>query len=123
MNVQMTSNKKDNQIRVKIEVNGTSVNFLVDTGANITIICPPVYKKLPDRFKPHLVEGDIPVTTADGTTITSFGYGEFHLSQGKNAVTHSVCVADIDSEGILGYDFLKKYECTIDVSQHNIKIN
>lgn len=35
---------------------------------------------------------------------------------------HEICVAGIDSEGLLGLDFLHKFNFVIDASQHKLQI-
>ena len=123
LNLKTTSDTRDNQIRVNLEINGTIVDFLVETGASVTMIRPEIYDQLPRDERPMLTEDLTPVTTANGEELTSYGTGEFHLSQDDYGVFHPVSVGNIDTEGILGCDFLQKYGCKIDLENHTVIIN
>ena len=62
---------------------------------------------------------------ADGKPLSFQGQGSFRINIGSDNDTglqHEVWVADIELEGILGYDFLYKYNCNLDVGRGEMTI-
>ena len=106
-------------------VEDVEITFLIDTGANITIIRPEVYYRIQECERPQLRDKKIAMVMADGKPLSSKGQGYFKISIGSDGdcteVQHEVWVADIEIEGILGYDFLRKYDCTLEVGKGEMK--
>ena len=105
-------------------VGSVEVTFLVDTGANITIIKPDVYFKIPEQERPPLESRTIKMVTADGNPLSFKGQGWFKITIDNNdgaEVEHKVWVADIELDGILGYDFLCKYDCQLECGKRLMK--
>lgn len=95
---------------------GTQVNFLVDTGASCTLISEKIFKKLSKSAKFQLgVLADRKFQQADGTPLRVLGKLNVKIQLGTVVVQHEVIVASISDEGIIGYDFLKKHSCHIDI--------
>ena len=94
---------------------GVDVEFLVDTGAYLTIVKPEVFKQIADEIRPELEDVHLDITLADGSPLKFYGRGRFSLNVGGMSVEHDVFVAEIDLEGILGCDFLTKYHCLLDL--------
>ena len=101
---------------VQGRVEDVHVTFLVDTGANITIIKPDIYFKIPVQDRPPLESKSIKMVTADGNSLSFKGQGWFKVTIDNDGaeVEHRVWVADIELDGILGYDFLCKYDCQLE---------
>ena len=55
----------------------TAVNFLVDTGANITIVKPEIYEKIPESVRPELEAVDTKMVLADGSAVPYVGRTPF----------------------------------------------
>ncbi|CAC5378553.1 unnamed protein product [Mytilus coruscus] len=91
--------------------------MLVDTGSAVTLISKNVYEKL-GKIKPKLTEVSTILTTADGEPMKVMGASDLLLQLNNHGFIHSAIVADLgDIAGILGLDFLSKYEVTISASQ------
>ncbi|CAC5378547.1 unnamed protein product [Mytilus coruscus] len=91
--------------------------MLVDTGSAVTLISKNVYEKL-GEIKPKLTEVSTILTTADGEPMKVMGASNLLLQLNNHGFIHSAIVADLgDIAGILGLDFLSKYEVTISASQ------
>ena len=89
------------------------VKFLVDTGSNITILSPAVMEKISVPRRPVLEKVENRMILADGSAKPFRGKGTFELEvEGKRAL-QEVWVADIELEGILGMDFVRRYGCQI----------
>ena len=89
------------------------VKFLVDTGSNITILSPAVLEKINAPRRPVLKKVENRMILADGSAKPFRGKETFELVvEGKRAL-QEVWIADIELEGILGMDFVRRYGCQI----------
>ena len=97
-------------------VNGTLVWFLVDTGANITIIQTQLWEAMsrspastPSKLE-HVLDT---MTLADGCSSSFLGCGKMTSGLGDRQLVHTIWVAEIEPEGIHGLDFLRQYDCQL----------
>ena len=90
---------------------GKPIKFLVDTGANITIVKASCLDNMPG--KPELRSVDQRMALADGSSLPFVGRGLCKLQFGDTQVEHPVWVAKIEPEGILGLDFFQDYGCEL----------
>ncbi|KAK3728412.1 hypothetical protein QZH41_020431, partial [Actinostola sp. cb2023] len=90
-------------------VQGVPVNFLIDTGANITIIKSVVIEQIPQSDRPLLEDAATTMVLANGSTAPFQGCGMCKVRVGNIVALHPVWVADIEPEGILGLDFLRTF--------------
>ena len=97
-------------------VGDVPVNFLVDTGANITIVKPSVFQRIANEARPPLQDPQTNMILADGSSLPFVGRAKVELQAGSLAVTHDIWVADIDLDAILGIDFLRKHRCELKLS-------
>lgn len=86
---------------------GVPLDFLVDTGADITIVRPEIYQKLSGSNRPQLEEVFVEMKVADGRPLVFQGKWMFQLEINGLKVEHEVWVASIDTDGLLGYEFLQ----------------
>ena len=89
------------------------VRFLVDTGSNITILSPAVMEKIRAPRRPVLEDVANHMILADGSAKPFRGKGTFALEVEGRRVLQEVWVANIELEGILGMDFVRRYDCQI----------
>ncbi|PIK44772.1 Retrovirus-related Pol polyprotein from transposon [Apostichopus japonicus] len=111
-----------NSLYVTGKLEGVRVNFLVDTGAEVTVIQTGVFRRLTTGKALRLDEVPLDLAAADGRPLTFLGRGNLLLKVGELEVEHEVLVADIDADALLGYDFLKLYNCTIDAGAGKLTI-
>ncbi|CAG2199229.1 unnamed protein product [Mytilus edulis] len=95
-------------IFVELSIQDVPVKFVVDTGATLTLISTRVYDLIPDLCRPNL---------------SPRGKVNFTLDFGKEKFTSEAVVTDLQVDGILGLDFMKKNKCLIDVSANLLHID
>lgn len=62
------------------------------------------------------------MTVANGRPLPFKGRGKFQLKVDELEVVHEVFVAETDIDAILGYDFLSKYNCTVDAGRGAVTV-
>ena len=67
---------------------GVEETFLVDTGANVTILKPSVVNKIPALEQPFLERIDTSMLLADGSSLPFQGHGRFSIQIGDKQVEH-----------------------------------
>ena len=107
---------------VTVIVQGSPVKFLVDTGANVTILRSSVLENLPTTAQPALDQVNLDMSLADGRSLPLLGRGLFRVSIGGVEVAHQVWVADIEPEGILDMDFIREHGCRLTVDQDSFDL-
>ena len=93
------------------------VTFLVDTGANVTIVKPSVLNRINALERPPLEQVETSMLLADGSYLPFLGRGRFSICLGEEEVFHYVWVAEIELDGIIGMDFIKKHNCWLTLEQ------
>jgi hypothetical protein len=93
-----------------------TIEMLIDSGANISLVNHAIYERLRPHGRPPLRRYATPMVTADGTPMRVYGCATFDLRVGEDSGTysHKMCVADVGVDMIMGYDFLRKYEAVLD---------
>ena len=100
-----------------------SIPFLVDCGSAITIISDEVWNKIQRSQKGQLGKGPT-AFAANKQQLTVLGRVRVRLQFGNWIVSHEVCVVkDLNSDGILGLDFLSKHGGMVDFRTTTLKIN
>ncbi|CAF4895233.1 unnamed protein product [Pieris macdunnoughi] len=114
----MISQTQDgNTIVIDGEVNGTRCELTLDTGASRTVIR---YQLLKSFYK-SLSGGNVQLLTATGQHITVRGEGIATFKIGGRTYRHEVVIADIVDDCIIGLDFMKHYNCKIDLKNGTFK--
>ncbi|CAG2248250.1 unnamed protein product [Mytilus edulis] len=93
---------------VELNIQDVPAKFVVDTGATLT---------------PHLNEIRSEIKSVSDKYLNPRGKGNFILDFGQEKLTSEAVVADLQVDGILGLDFLKKNKCLIDVSTSILHID
>ena len=89
------------------------ITYLVDTGACLTLASKELFEKIPHDLRPTLTPCDINLTTADKTPIRTLGKCILDPKIFSFPTPIEMVVANIESDAILGMDFLLKYGCDI----------
>ena len=98
-------------------VNGAPVRFLVDTGANTTLIQTQLWEAMSRSPASTLSQLEHVLHTmkfADGRSSSFQGRAKMTIGLGDLKLVHTIWVVEIEQEGILGLDFLRQYDCQLD---------
>lgn len=102
-----------NSLAVKGEIGGLPCHLTIDTGASRTVISSRLLKHL---TRDHLVRPmHLQLQTATGQYISVQGEQEVSVKIGEKKYWHKVIIANIVDDCIIGLDFMRKYECKIDL--------
>ena len=108
---------------VCVTIQNLPVTFLIDTGSNITILSRNLMERLPPDVTSSVQPTKTKMLTVTGEVTSFLGKTEKELSIGKQKIKHTLLVADIENEGILGMDFLKAHKCDLVLTRQIYKVN
>ena len=105
---------------VQADMYGYTVNFLIDTGATVSLVAPHIYHLCAAQLgKPPVIdELGKPILTADMTPLNVKGTTKLSFAvKGMSFQHQMVVMSELDIDGILGLDFMQKYSCSIDIAK------
>ena len=101
-------------IYVEGKIQGTSVNFTVDTGATKTVMSERTYNQIPEQVRPEL-KGSCSLTSVSGEPLREHGKATFNVELGTEKMEEEIVVADVEDEALLGLDILFNEERHVDI--------
>ena len=112
-------NKTNSDCVLDVCVDGVPAGCLVDTGAVMTILSKRIWKKLsPEKRKLDPLEFQCNLVDAQGTPLKLDGRAQVKLQLGSQQFPAHVLVAEgLSVDLILGRDFLKKHQCSIELGE------
>ncbi|MCG7879813.1 MAG: RNase H-like domain-containing protein, partial [Candidatus Thiodiazotropha endolucinida] len=115
------TNFKGAGLYAKARLNGYDVDCLVDTGATLSIVSTRAWHMIEDNSS-DLQDFSREIVSASGTPLTVKGRTTVELIIGGMKCVFNVIVADVESDVILGLDFLKQENGHIDIETNNLII-
>ncbi|VDP92820.1 unnamed protein product [Echinostoma caproni] len=98
-----------------VTIGGKNAKALVDTGAACSFIVPEL------RHSGIVKAKEMRLKAVNGTPLHVYGVYEMSLTVGSARITHPVVVSpEILYDLILGMDFLRAFQCSIDVNQDGL---
>ena len=120
---QCSRNIKESGLYVKALIGGMETSLLIDTGATISLLSRVLFESLL-KDKSYELKGVFdPIFSANGTQIDIIGQTEVCVAIGESKLQQSVVIADIRVDGILGMDFLKNYNCVINLQRETLLVS
>ena len=99
---------------VRIEVQGTHLKAVVDTGAEVTVLGAEVYNRL--QVKPPVRRHVTMLQAGDGARLKGFKAGPFDVKAGQSACEVDLYVAPLKDPMLLGMDFLRDHKAKLDLN-------
>ena len=101
----------------------TKTRFLVDTGAEVTIMSQRLFERIPEEIRPKFVntECKIKLEVADKGLVDVTGLTNAKFKTGHQEYTWQVLIAPIEEDGLLGMDFL--FAQNFELSIKGLKLN
>ena len=114
----MENHVNSRAVYVPVQVCGVRSEFLMDTGAAVTVISKKRFFEIPRKQRPLIHKLDpVNLQTANGAPLKLYGVSQLKLKIGNKVYPWTVYVAEIAEDGYLGFDFLCKFNFTFSVSQ------
>ncbi|VDI17757.1 Hypothetical predicted protein [Mytilus galloprovincialis] len=95
-------------VYVEGHIQGSEVNFTVDTGAVRTVLSVYAFNKIPHVNRPILEKSNNTLACADGKPLKELGKAIFEIKLGNLCFDTEMIVANIEDEALLGLDVLMK---------------
>ena len=118
----LTSPQENITLLLPTWVNGSSVDMVIDSGSTITVVSSRIFDKIYPLDKPTIEPTNETIVVADGRYIPVKGRAIVTLGFGPLEFSHSVLIADLQADGLLGNDFLKPHGCNIDHRHECVRI-
>ena len=80
------------------------VSFLIDTQSNVTILSKRLLCRFPQEFCQTIIPTNMKLLSVTGEVTPFYGKTEVIIEIGSQKVSHTILIADIENEGILGMD-------------------
>lgn len=106
-------------IFIEVGLYDKQLRFLVDTGATVTIVSKCMIADVLSDKPLSKLSTDILI--ADGTPLKVYGTQEVQFSIQGMLFDHTIVVADLNVDGILGLDFLRLNKCAVDLEKCTLK--
>ena len=109
---------------IKVNVNGVDAKFLVDSGAAVTVISSKLYGSMDASLRPPLVAQleNIQLQAADNGILNVHGTVELNIVIEDETFVWNAYVADISDDGLLGFDFMHYYNCSLE-ARRGLRVN
>ena len=112
--------RKERRPTTQIMVNGTNLQALWDTGADLTVASWAQFKKL--KARPPLMRCTSVLTAANGQEIRARGVARLRFTIGRHAFTHDTVILDnLKTNMILGSDVMREHGFIINMGEATIK--
>ena len=111
---------------LKLNINNSLQNFLLDSGASISLLSKSFFNNVKDNINYKRIATAVKITTVNSAVFCACCI-TLSFKIGNKFFKHSFYLINIPDEskfvGILGFDFLKSNKVVIDLQQNHITIN
>ena len=115
-NIKSVNGASDSLV-VEGRLGGRQRSLIIDTGSSISLVRPDMLQEEPEPLQ----EGWLRTVTGERAPV--HGWSNMQLGIGTLEIPHKMLVADIKDECILGFDFLMKHNCLVDLKESMLSIH
>lgn len=108
---------------VIVKVFDLKINCLIDTGSTLSILHPSKYNAIPEKERPILSNDCGGLRLADGGILRPLGAATFPVRLANKTIFHRLIVAEIDTPMIIGFDFLNRNNCILNMGEGTIQVD
>lgn len=108
---------------MKAKVGKQKLNVIIDTGSSVTILASSIFNKMTQQEQPTLRSFNDKLLMADGSELPVLGVTDIPFLFDNLTITHATVIADIESDGLIGLDFMKQNNCEISYGRKTFSIN
>jgi hypothetical protein len=120
--LEVRSSDQQDGLYLPVSIEGIKVNCLIDTGSTITILHPRKYLAIREDRRPPLEETPVKLRVADGGLVIPMGFAIFRIEIQGQIFKQRILVAEVEAPVVLGYDFLHKYKCQLDMDKGDVRL-
>ena len=95
-------------------------SFLMDTGANVSLISKRLYDDIPEKDRPELSPSTYPTLAGNSSTFTEYGSAVFNIQIQGVTIQQQFRVVEMSEPGIIGIDLMYDQGVTIDVRRRRL---
>ena len=118
----MVATNGENGLYVSGSLLGEEVEWLIDTGCNVTILSADVFNRIPVHRRPKLHKSEQRLGQADGTPLDVVGEIVVTLMIGPQKYRSRVIVASCLMDGLLGMDLLQLSGACLDLQNGTVRL-
>ena len=108
---------------IPVNFRGQVLSCLIDTGASLSVLSTRIWENS-DLCKPvRLHSYDKAIVTASGNTLDVSGTTTIAVKIGYFDYRVEGIIADIENDMLMGLDFMKQYNCALDIVNNVLTIN
>lgn len=97
-------------------------DFLIDTGSSVSVVNTTIFDSLYKKQLVSIEETNGSFQTVSGEEVSIKGLASIIIKVGKHRFPFRFIIADITQSGILGVDFLKKYNSVVDINRQQVRL-
>ena len=109
--------RKNDGLYVKVGIGNLFAHGLVDTGSTVTILHTRKFQSLPEEQQQKIQATPYTLKMADGGPVPCLGAVNLPIQVGDKVYLQYVLITEIEAPFVLGYDFLYKNNCLLDIRQ------
>ena len=97
--------------------------MLIDTRATVSLVSTRIFRTLPSDLKGNIYQADTRLCTANGLSLAVEGVVVLPITIGFQPSNQQFYVADIETDVLLGLDFLDSRTCSLNIADQVLSCN
>ena len=100
-----------------------NADLIIDSGASVSILNARLFSQIALEHRPKIQPFNDTLYLADGSELPVLGIATIPYDFDKKiSVNHPTVIADIESDGLIGLDFMKRHDCELSYIRRSFTI-